>query len=868
MGAQQGKEFPYDIGPVNSSFQGRTFWTLLKGTVKESGKTVSIFSFDLKANNSEKTLSAVRAAFKRIKSLRHPNIITFVDGVETETNIYIVTEEVRPLNEVLDEYRRMKGDRGAISWGIYSVAKALGFLTNDCKLMHGNVVPTSIFVNRAGDWKLSGFELTCGINEIDPVYKAANSLVPDKYKPPEVIREQWSALLRGNSWAIDSWALGCVINEVFNGQFTKVEDLKNIAKIPKELLPQYQKLLFSSSSGRLNPNDLLESPYFQQSQLVSMCLFLDNIALKDDAEKDEFFRSLPEKIGDLPADCLVYRVLPPLIQALDFGTGNARVFPSVIRIGAMMPPEEFVNTVVPSIVKWYTSPDRALRIYLLQHLGEYHQHLNANVVADKIFPQVCNGFTDTSPMLRELTVKCMLYLVPKIPQRLVHNTLLRFFAKLQVDPEPGIRTNTTICLGKISPYMTDATRQRVLVPAFTRALKDPFPPARSASLMSIVATAEAYTPQDYALRILPAVAPLLIDPEGDVRACAFQCTDAVMKKLKEASEEMPATERKEGYGTLPNSGGAAGDKATGDSANDASSDSVSVKLLSSTGNMLGWAMGAAVNSLSKRVYGDGTSPEPNPSPPSSTKGTTPPTTTTTQPTRPSASQPPAAHVSAPAAKPSSSMVDVAAIEDDVGGWDESDPFADNDKKKNRGKELDDDDAPWEALEELEDNKPPSTAPMRPLPAQQPSRPLTGGMSLSKSSSLTSTSTPTTTSFSSSSAATPAAKPLSLSKPTTPSVNPTPSKPSPTATTAPTLPTPPKPTLPVGASLAGRVPPTSPPQPQRPAPPPTLPQSKSIPSGLPMPMPMSHQKPPAKTSSAKDEWEAFLNDDKPAAKGRR
>jgi len=34
--------------------------------------------------------------------------------------------------------------------------------------------------------------------------------------------------------------------------------------------------------------------------------------------------------------------------------------------------------------------------------------------------------------------------------------VLTFMAKLQMDPEPGIRTNTTICLGKISPHLTPA----------------------------------------------------------------------------------------------------------------------------------------------------------------------------------------------------------------------------------------------------------------------------------------------------------------------------------------------------------------------------------------------------------------------------
>lgn len=38
-------------------------------------------------------------------------------------------------------------------------------------------------------------------------------------------------------------------------------------------------------------------------------------------------------------------------------------------------------------------------------------------------------------------------------EQLVNSHVLKFFAKLQMDEEPGIRTNTTICLAKIASYL-------------------------------------------------------------------------------------------------------------------------------------------------------------------------------------------------------------------------------------------------------------------------------------------------------------------------------------------------------------------------------------------------------------------------------
>jgi SCY1-like protein 1 len=39
---------------------------------------------------------------------------------------------------------------------------------------------------------------------------------------------------------------------------------------------------------------------------------------------------------------------------------------------------------------------------------------------------------------------------------MINTQMLKFFAKLQMDQEPGIRTNTTICLANIATSLTDA----------------------------------------------------------------------------------------------------------------------------------------------------------------------------------------------------------------------------------------------------------------------------------------------------------------------------------------------------------------------------------------------------------------------------
>lgn len=57
------------------------------------------------------------------------------------------------------------------------------------------------------------------------------------------------------------------------------------------------------------------------------------------------------------------------------------------------------------------------------------------------------------------------------------------------------------------------TRTKVLTAAFTRSLRDPFVHARSAALMALAATADMFSEDDCATKLLPCICPSLVDKE-------------------------------------------------------------------------------------------------------------------------------------------------------------------------------------------------------------------------------------------------------------------------------------------------------------------------------------------------------------------
>nr|CAD1829547.1 unnamed protein product [Ananas comosus var. bracteatus] len=172
------KDLPYTIGEPYSTAWGS--WTHHRGTSKDDGSPVSIFSLS-GSNAQDRHLAAGRNGVKRLRTVRHPNILSFLHSTEAEVfdgstakhTIYIVTEPVMPLSEKLKELKLEGTQRDEYyAWGLHQISKAVSFLNNDCKLVHGNVCLASVVVTQTLDWKLHAFDV---LSEFDSSNEASNN---------------------------------------------------------------------------------------------------------------------------------------------------------------------------------------------------------------------------------------------------------------------------------------------------------------------------------------------------------------------------------------------------------------------------------------------------------------------------------------------------------------------------------------------------------------------------------------------------------------------------------------------------------------------------------------------------------------------
>ncbi|KAF7728827.1 hypothetical protein EC973_005453 [Apophysomyces ossiformis] len=327
---------------------------------------------------------------KRLRTIRHPDLLRYVDGVESDQAIMFVTDPVEPLSNQLSQ----DPDSNLILWGLYKIANAIKFINNDCNMVHGNVRISSIFTNKAGEWKLGGFELLSSMKEESPIILTFGGLIPDaqKYATPEVKKSGWTGIKDLPTTAVDSFHLGCVIYEAYNRRFDTIDQLSQKKDIPSAMARAYDSLLRSSPTSRADAEAFLDaglsSKGFFNVDFVQVNLFLENISIKDQNEKEGFFRQLDSSVETFPSEFAKHKILPELVNAFEFGSGGAKALNAILKIGQHLPEDEYESVLIGPIVRMFASPDRAIRISLLENMSKFVDHIPNKVVSNQIFPHM------------------------------------------------------------------------------------------------------------------------------------------------------------------------------------------------------------------------------------------------------------------------------------------------------------------------------------------------------------------------------------------------------------------------------------------------------------------------------------------------
>lgn len=225
-----------------------------------------------------------------------PYTVRFYGALFREGDVWICMEV---MDTSLDKFYRMLYNKGksipedVLGKIAFAVVKALHYLQSELKVIHRDVKPSNILINRNGEVKICDFGISG--NLVDSVAKTMDAGCKP-YMAPERINPESSG--QGYDIKSDVWSLGISMIELATGKFpydtwrTPFEQLKQVVKEdpPKlpagKFSPEFEdfivQCLKKDFGQRPNYKQLLEHPFIRRYETLEVDVSTFVMATLDD----------------------------------------------------------------------------------------------------------------------------------------------------------------------------------------------------------------------------------------------------------------------------------------------------------------------------------------------------------------------------------------------------------------------------------------------------------------------------------------------------------------------------------------------------------------------------------------------------------
>lgn len=580
-----GASFPYTIkekvvDPTSLTpnlVDQASVWTVYSGTnPKTEYSPITIFEFNLRDPKVASLTSLARNAFKKLKLMRLPGIISVIDFIETDDHLYIITEPVTPLLVYLRENKRVLTTDIKL-YGISEVAGSLDFITKKANCLHGNLtIYNSVYVTQLGDWKLFGFEALTNLQSDpdQPVYRLSSQLPTFSETTPESLVSGGvlnSQKLQTNPIRIDAYKLGLFISQVLtedidSSAHNRIPNLSR-NKFPQELVEVVGKLRDNERYTITNLINRLDTLFNKKNDIIKLNKRLADLQLMNDDEKLEFLTDELEKflLLDLvlPPGFIEYKLLPELISQYNNLSKRPPTAPTaepvenndksfsivlnyILKFGKGLSDDAFKKTVKPIILNNFGLSNRAVRMLFLSYLPDFERHLSNYEVELKIFNDLVMGLYDSNFVIREVSLTSISTILDKISLKQINQELLRILAKSQMDPQPTIRVNTLVLIIRISSKIYKSSRNNVLMTALSKSLRDTFTPCKMVALSGFESLIDTFSLEEICTKILGQLAISLMDAKSvKVRKEAKRIFDLYLSAVEKHASSLPQDEEED-----------------------------------------------------------------------------------------------------------------------------------------------------------------------------------------------------------------------------------------------------------------------------------------------------------------------------------
>lgn len=436
-------------------------------------------------------LETLKRGVTQLTKIRHPQVLTVQHPLEeSRESLAFATEPVfcslanilgnttnmpTPVPSGIASYKLYEVE---IKYGLIQLAEGLSFLHSDVKLLHRNICPESILVNKQGAWKISGFDF-CVLNqnphEAKPFWPMTeyNSTWHILTQPSLEYMAPEYALISSHSTASDIYSLGMLIYALHSvggkpiksfgkdfGSFKRfASDLKQgkfpgISCVPNGLVDYVKLMLNATPEMRPDIHQLTKVPYFEDVGVKTLS-YLDSLFQWDNLQKSKFYKGLPQIIQKLPHRINMYRILPCLVKEFVNPPMIPFVLPNVLLIAENCNSKEFTKHVLPhlKVVFKIQDPIQILLIFM-QKMELLLKLTPPEDVKTDVLPMLYRALESDAQQIHELCLSVIPTFASLIDYPAMKNALLPRIKKLCINTGfVSVRVNCLLCIGKLLEHL-------------------------------------------------------------------------------------------------------------------------------------------------------------------------------------------------------------------------------------------------------------------------------------------------------------------------------------------------------------------------------------------------------------------------------
>ncbi|XP_061662993.1 SCY1-like protein 2 [Syngnathoides biaculeatus] len=496
MGNPVTREF--EVGRHIASGGPGMCWRIYNGTKKSTKQEVAVFVFDKKMIekyqkfDKDQIVDSLKRGVQQLTRLRHPRLLTVQHPLEESRDcLAFCTEPVfaslsnvlghwdnlpSPVPNDIKEYKLYDVET---KYGLLQISEGLSFLHSGVKMVHGNLCPENVILNKSGSWKIMGFDFSISSSnpsDSDPKFSCKEwepNLPPLCLPNPEYLAPEYILSVSCDT-ASDMYSLGVVAHAIFNEgkpvfavnkhdifkSFSRqLDQLTNISpallnKLPEEVRDHVKMLLSVTPNVRPDADQMTKIPFFDDVGAVTLQYF-DSLFQRDNLQKSQFYKGLPKVLPKLPKRVVVYRILPCLTSEFVNPDMVPFVLPNVLLIAEECTKDEYVRLILPDLAPVFQQqePIQILLIFL-QKMDLLLTKTPAEDIRNSVLPMVYRALEAPSIQIQELCLNIIPTFANLIDYPSIKNSLIpRIKSACLQTSSLAVRVNSLVCLGKILEYM-------------------------------------------------------------------------------------------------------------------------------------------------------------------------------------------------------------------------------------------------------------------------------------------------------------------------------------------------------------------------------------------------------------------------------